>query len=76
MNQEDYQLVLESCVEKLIRTAEALTVNSDYDAGKSMAYYEILSSIWNQSQALGVDPASIGFQGFNPDQLLKSKKAA
>ena len=63
-------------VEKLIATAESLTISGDYDEGKAMAYYEILPLIWNQAKVAGVNPADIGFGSLAPDALLGKKKAA
>ena len=52
------------------RDSRASRGNDDasYKAGRSFAYYEVVSLMEQQAKAFGISIAEIGFEGFKPDQ--------
>ena len=75
-NQADYQFILEETLSELRERAERIQLNSAYEEGRLMAYYEILSEAINQAQVVGLEQDDIGLKGFRADGLLKKARAA
>jgi hypothetical protein len=50
--------------------AEAARTSLDYDKGRHFALYEVISLLIQQAEAFGVEPASIGLAGVDPEQDL------
>jgi len=50
--------------------AEAARSGSDYDKGRHFALYEVISLLVQQAEAFGVDRASIGLAGVDPERDL------
>ncbi len=43
-----------------------------FQAGRALAYYEVLSMLIGQAQAFGLDLTVLGLEGIDPDRLLLS----
>jgi hypothetical protein len=45
---------------------------ADYESGRALAYYEVMSTFVNQAQGLDIPLDAVGLQGFDPDKELLS----
>lgn len=72
----DALVALEETASSLKESAEQISVTSSFDEGRLMGYYEALSTLLSQCRAFGIEPGEIGMAGFNPEVLLKPRKAA
>ena len=52
------------------QNAKSSNKADDYDKGKSMAYYEVLSLIQSQASAFQIPFDSIGLEGLVPEDYL------
>jgi len=46
--------------------------NYEFQSGRALAYYEVLSMLISQAQAFGLDLTVLGLEGIDPDRLLLS----
>ena len=73
---DDYRYILSEAVESLLEKAKAVGSGSDYDAGRKMAYFEILQAIQDVADEAGVDKADIGLADFDHGSLVGLRKTA
>lgn len=73
---EDYRYILTEAVESLIEKAKSVKSGSDYDAGRKMAYFEILQAIQDVADEVGVDKEDVGLADFDHGALAGLKKTA
>ena len=75
--QQDAMAVLEEVAQSLKDSAEAVSNGSDYEQGRLMGYYEALSTLLSQCDAMGIgaDDLHLG-KDFRPEALLSTRKAA
>ena len=72
MHMEPARLMLSDVSRELLERAknakaEATQSVSDYDKGRHFALYEVISLLTQQADAFGIDRASIGLEGVDPD---------
>ncbi|TAN50610.1 MAG: hypothetical protein EPN21_08595 [Methylococcaceae bacterium] len=72
----DALVVLEEVAVSLKESAEQVDSVSAFDEGRLAGYYEALSTLLSQCRIAGIDPGEIGLAGFNPESLLRLRKAA
>jgi hypothetical protein len=70
--------VLEEVAASLRESAETASVNSSFDEGRLIGYYEALSTLVSQCDIAGIGLSEIGLSGFTPESILRAvnKKAA
>ncbi len=75
--QNDAMVVLEEVALSLKESAEHVNVNSSFEEGRLVGYYEALSTLISQSNIAGIGLDDIGLADFNVESLLsKTQKAA
>lgn len=62
----DLIILLKEDAQDFIRRAKL----TEMEMGKKLAYYEVFTTIVNQSKAFGIDLAKIGLKDFDPDKTL------
>ncbi|MDP2792560.1 MAG: hypothetical protein Q8O25_00525 [Sulfurisoma sp.] len=72
----DYRYILTEAIEGLIESASAIKSDSQYDAGRKMAYFEILQAVESLAEEVGLEKSEIGLGAFNHGALVGLKKAA
>jgi hypothetical protein len=60
-------------LEKAKAAKAAAHSGSDYDKGRHFALYEVISLLTQQVDAFGVDRASVGLEGVDPERDLLEK---
>ena len=73
---KDYKYILTEAIDGLIANASAIDSDSQYDAGRRMAYFEILQALEDLAGEAGIDKKEIGLGMFNQGRLIGLKKAA
>lgn len=77
MSQRDDALIaLEEIALSLRESAEQAEIKDSYDEGRLMGYYEALSTLMAQCQAVDIDLSEIGLTDFKPESVLRSAKSA
>ena len=72
-NEVKYQAVLRDVLHILVdRAASKTGALSQYDQGVRMGNFEAVSSILNELETFGIDPADVGMKGFDPMSMLKN----
>lgn len=72
----DYRYVLAEAVESLIEKARDVDSQGEYDAGRRMAYFEILQAIQDVADEVGIDKGEIGLDKFDHGSLIGLRKTA
>ncbi len=75
-NPDDYRFLLIDSIERLRSKADSNHGEDLYSQGRQMAYYEILNEILINADAVGLTPKDVGMEGFDPESLLSTRKAA
>ncbi len=55
-----------------LRGQELSEMDYEFQTGRALCYYEVLSIIIGQAQVFGLDMDALGLQGIDPDALLLS----
>jgi|APLow6443716910_1056828.scaffolds.fasta_scaffold322148_2 hypothetical protein len=73
MTDQSYRNLLADLVEDLIERAEdpLLFTVSDLNTGYRQALYTVLSRIECQARDFGLDPRTVGFGNFSPDDWFR-----
>ena len=48
----------------------------EFARGRKVAYYDLLTVAMEQAGLFNLDPAEFGMEGYDPDNLLRLRKAA
>lgn len=59
-------------VHKMARDAQSAAAGGDaFEKGRQMAFYEVVSLMYQQARAFDIGPATVGLPDANPDDLLR-----
>lgn len=72
----DYRYILTEAIESLIERAQEVETGGEYDAGRRMAYFEILQTIQDVAEEVGVNKEEIGLSRFDHGSLVGLRKTA
>ncbi|TSA08703.1 MAG: hypothetical protein D4R79_14950 [Comamonadaceae bacterium] len=76
-NEVKFQAVLKDVLHILVdRAASKAGALSQYDQGVRMGNFEAVSTILNEIETFGIDPADVGMKGFDPMSMLRNPRKA